>query len=108
MHQAREDESSRGSHELQRRLSEAWLTSFVRQLESGEWACVHQFLFTYGLLVGVEPSTYRTRFCYPTLISAIDALLNWNGDGDPPDLVEASSHRHSFGSLIERWAVVAE
>jgi hypothetical protein len=65
-------------------LSEQWLTSFVRQLPSDEWACVTQFLFTFGLLVGVTPDTYRTRFCYERMTDAIAALLTWDGSGDPP------------------------
>lgn len=36
------------------------------------------------MLVGVEPNTYRTRFCYEQLSDAIGALATWDGHGDPP------------------------
>jgi hypothetical protein len=56
----------------------------VRLLPSGEWACLHQFVFTVGLLVGVDEQTYRTRFCYESIGDACAALMSWDGSGDPP------------------------
>lgn len=53
-------------------------------LATGEWAALNQYIFTAGLLVGVDEDGYRTRFCYPTMAAAIDALAMWDGHGDPP------------------------
>lgn len=56
----------------------------ARELPSGEWAGVARFMYTHGLLVGVDATGYRTRFCYPTFAAAFNALLTWDGRGDPP------------------------
>ncbi len=55
-----------------------------RRLASGEWAAIMRFLFTTGLIVGIEELGYRTRFCYRTREEALEALSSWNGTGDPP------------------------
>ena len=58
----------------------------LRQLPSGKWIALHPFLFTVGLLVGVERVTYERRFCYPyeRVAEAVYAVKNWDGNGDPP------------------------
>lgn len=53
-------------------------------LASGEWACVGPFIFTFGLLVGLDKYSFRTRFCYESLAQALVALVTWDGTGDPP------------------------
>jgi hypothetical protein len=53
-------------------------------LPTGEWACLSPFLFTWGLMVGVDESGYRTRFCYENLLEAAKAICTWDGVGDPP------------------------
>lgn len=55
-----------------------------RQLPTGEWAALHRFLFTTGLVVGITPDAYRTRYCYQSIGAALQALMDWNGEGDPP------------------------
>lgn len=55
-----------------------------RQLPTGEWAGVQRMLFTNALLVGLDAWGYRTRFCYPLGMPAIEALATWDGRGDPP------------------------
>ena len=58
--------------------------AFPRLLKSGEWAAVYPFLFTTGLVVGLNESGYRTRYCYKSPLEAAVALTNWDGLGDPP------------------------
>lgn len=41
------------------------------------------FLFTTGLVVGLEESGYRGRYCYQTQEEAEVALKYWDGQGDP-------------------------
>jgi len=53
-------------------------------LASGEWAALYNFLFTVGLLVGIDEVGYRTRFCYPNRPAAEAAITQWDGHGDPP------------------------
>lgn len=53
-------------------------------LATGEWAGLHPMIFTVGLFVGIDKNFYRTRYCYPDLLSAIKGLEEWDGHGDPP------------------------
>lgn len=56
----------------------------VRTLPTGEVAGVLPYLFTGGLVVGLDDFGWRTRFCYETILEAKDALAEWDGAGDPP------------------------
>lgn len=56
----------------------------ARVLPSGELAALRVMLFTVGLCVGLEPWGVRTRFCYPDFPSALQAIMGWDGRGDPP------------------------
>jgi hypothetical protein len=56
----------------------------VRLLESGEWAGLRKFIYTTGLVVGLDRTGYRTRFCYQHTDEARAALEVWTGSGDPP------------------------
>jgi len=55
-----------------------------RLLPSGEWAALHRFIFTTGLVVGIDEHGRRTRFCYERFEDAFAALATWDGRGDPP------------------------
>jgi len=55
-----------------------------RKLPTGEWAAVEKMLFTWALVVGLDQTGYRTRFCYEHITDAGPALEEWNGEGDPP------------------------
>lgn len=57
--------------------------AYLRRLPTGEWAALRKFLFTTGLVVGIDLHGYRTRFCYERAEDALDALLAWDGSGDP-------------------------
>ena len=60
--------------------------SWPEKLASGEWAGIRQFMFTWGLCVGLDKTGYRTRFCYEDITDALFALATWDGHGDPPGL----------------------
>lgn len=73
----------------------------VRMLQSGEMAGTHQMITTGALIVGLDESGYRTRFCYRTLREAEDALIAWDGYGDPPGnwiKEKGAIERHGPGS----------
>jgi hypothetical protein len=55
-----------------------------RLLPTGEVAGIRSFIFTWGLVVGLDLSGYRTRFCYGSFYEAVSALMFWDGTGDPP------------------------
>lgn len=75
-----------------------------RELPTGEWAGVQRMMFTNALLVGMDGTGYRTHFCYPLGMPAIEALASWDGVGDPPGpwlkekgRVDRSNPRHIGG-----------
>jgi len=53
---------------------------------NGEVVSIARFLFTWGLMVGINKKGYhRTRFCYPNVFEAVKAFVEWEeGEGDPP------------------------
>jgi hypothetical protein len=56
----------------------------VRKLDTGEWAGLMRFMFTTGLVVGLDSFGYRTRFCFKHRSDALASITAWNGSGDPP------------------------
>lgn len=40
----------------------------------GKYYGIHRFLFTTGLVVGLDSTGYESRFCYPNHTDAIKAL----------------------------------
>ncbi len=56
----------------------------LKRLATGELAGVYDYLYTAGLVVGIDPVGWRTRFCYETRFQAEQALEQWDGRGDPP------------------------
>ncbi len=57
-----------------------------RLLPTGEWAGLHQMMFTTGLCIIDAPLSIKTRWCYESLGGALVALLQWDGQGHPPGL----------------------
>lgn len=43
-----------------------------------------RFLFTVGLVYGIDDIGYKGRYCYHTMAEAKAALLEWDGSGHPP------------------------
>ena len=56
----------------------------VTLLPTGEYCALMVMAFTTGLFVGLDEINYRTRYCYPTFIDAMEAIEQWRGIGDPP------------------------
>ena len=46
---------------------------------------IKRFLFTYGLVYGLDATGYNGRYCYPNFEESILALATWSGEGNPPD-----------------------
>jgi hypothetical protein len=55
-----------------------------KQFPSGEWAALRGMAFTVAICIGLDESGYARRFCYPDALSALLALAQWDGVGDPP------------------------
>lgn len=64
-------------------LEEQGYTDLV-ELQSGEIAGILKFLFTTGLVVGLDKYGYRIRFCYEFTNEARVALELWDGKDFPP------------------------
>jgi len=45
---------------------------------------VHQFNYTTALVVGLDPTGYRLRYCYEQRSDAQAAIMAWDGHGHPP------------------------
>lgn len=58
--------------------------SHCKKLPNGEWLAIQNMLYTTGLFIVVDSMTWRTRFCYEDFSDAVDACLEWDGEGDPP------------------------
>lgn len=71
------------SEELHKFLSEE---GYARLKEiPGQGVCgIFKFIFTYGLVIGIDSTGYRGRYCYNSFVEASMALELWDGQGDPP------------------------
>ena len=55
----------------------------------GEVVGLSQFLFTTGIVVGMDETGYKHRYCYHTVLDAHSALMEWIADGteEPTDYI---------------------
>ena len=44
---------------------------------------LRRFVFTTGLVYGLDEDSYTGRYCYENAADAKQALEKWNGEGDP-------------------------
>ncbi len=49
---------------------------------NGKLVALGQFLYTCGILVGLDETGYECRYCYETEGHAMIALLKWIGDDE--------------------------
>lgn len=56
----------------------------VRLMNNGEWIGCIKLLYTVALYVGLGEWGYRTRYCYENIGEIMQALLEYEGEGDPP------------------------
>jgi hypothetical protein len=68
--------------QLKAEMTEHGYTDLV-ELHNGELAGVLKFMFTYGVMVGLYPLGYRTRYCFEHYEDALSALQAWDGVDDP-------------------------
>ena len=86
------------------RLSETQARAFgywpVKQMANGELAGIQDYMFTAGVVIGIDPVGWRTRFCYETRAEAEQTLAAWDGNGDPPGnwIKQKPEERHGPGS----------
>jgi hypothetical protein len=44
---------------------------------------LRNFIFTTGIIIGLNPNSYYGRYCYPYQHEASNSLKEWDGIGDP-------------------------
>lgn len=83
---------------------------YMKAPATGEWMTVCRFIFTWGLLVGVDRVGYRTRFCYHHGADALVALATWDGSGDPPGdwIKEKGRNERDNPNLFKGVPIVTE
>lgn len=55
---------------------------FLREVD-GQVCGLHQYVFTCGLVVGLNESSYERRYCYENRFDAVLAFAAWNGKEHP-------------------------
>lgn len=43
-----------------------------------------KYMYTVGIVWGLDDTGYKGRWCYSGLVQAAVALASWDGQGDPP------------------------
>ena len=57
----------------------------IKRLATGELAGLMKYMFTTGIVVGLNEYGYRIRFCYPEEEKANEAFASYSGDSFPDD-----------------------
>lgn len=56
----------------------------VVEIEGRGICAVQKYLFTFGIVYGIDLIGYEGRWCYADYRVAILALSQWDGKNDPP------------------------
>jgi len=61
---------------------------------------VHKYMFTYGIVSGLDKISYKGRWCFKTKEEAQTALKYWDGTGDPLGLwVKYKGEEGEYGNI---------
>lgn len=56
----------------------------TREIPGRGVCALYKFMFTVGLVYGLDDTGYKGRWCYDNVTDALTALITWDGIGDPP------------------------
>ncbi|MBY0561544.1 hypothetical protein [Hyphomicrobium sp.] len=56
----------------------------LRRNEAGDLLGIMEFIYTWGLCVIEDRTSYFKRYCYSGQGEALVACVTWDGQGDPP------------------------
>lgn len=70
------------STELEKYLEDVGYSD-LRVMPAGQLCGLKKFIFTSGLMVGLNPISYERRYCYEFESDARAALALWDGMGHP-------------------------
>lgn len=54
------------------------------RIVAGKVCGLYQFMFTTGIVVGLDAAGYERRYCFENRHDALAALKSWDGIGHPP------------------------
>lgn len=65
----------------------------IKLIDENRYACLVPFAFTHAIIIGklFDMCSYDDRWCYETYGEAMQALKEWDGQGEPQGW-----HRHPF------------
>jgi hypothetical protein len=85
-----------------------WRTELlaVREIPGRGVCAIQRFIYTTGLLTNLSFNNlsydYTARYCYPIATDALRALLEWDGQHDPPgDWIKEKVSGRTQCSLID-------
>jgi hypothetical protein len=58
--------------------------AFAKEIPGHGMCGILRMIFTTGLFHGLDEIGHQGRWCYHTQAEAIQALVRWDGSGDPP------------------------
>lgn len=75
--------------------------SRIKVMQDDTVCALQNQLYTTGLVVGLDRTGYTRRYCYERWYDAKEALIQWDGVGDPPGpwIKEKPSDRLGPGAL---------
>ena len=73
---------------------------YIKVMQDGTVCSLQKQLYTFGLVVGLDRAGYKRRYCYERGEDAREALVQWDGAGDPsgPWIKEKPSDRLGPGA----------
>lgn len=72
----------------------------IKAMQDGVRCAIQKQLFTVAIVVGLDKGGYKRRYCYEREQDAREALVQWDGSGDPsgPWIKEKPSDRLGPGA----------
>jgi hypothetical protein len=57
---------------------------YLREIPGHGLCGMRRFIFTVGLIVGLNEFDFEGRYCYEGYNECTAAIMTWDGQGDPP------------------------
>lgn len=78
--------------------------SHIKVMHDDTVCALQKNLYTTGIVVGLDRVGWSRRYCYEHFSEAREALVQWDGKGDPPGpwIKEKPSDRLGPGAIIDR------
>lgn len=72
----------------------------IKVMQDDTLCAIQRQLYTVAIVVGIDREGYRRRYCYEREYDAREALVQWDGNGDPsgPWIKEKPSDRLGPGA----------